>query len=97
MPSFTLPDPLDAVDTIIDCLAVVPVSWERREQVVKNCEKAIVLLIEAGQLVCDAGPDEEAVFVHFLRALCSQVEARSREKNFAALLQKLSTCESARH
>jgi hypothetical protein len=93
MKILTVPNPAEAQATISDYLTTLPlgpVSDARREQIINNCLGPIVLLIEAVKLAGAAGPDEEAVFIQFIRALYAQSECIKREFYFNNLIAKLS-------
>lgn len=92
MGAFNLPDQSEAQATIADYVAAVPshqVPEAHREKVIANCVKPVLLLIEAGELAAAAGPEEVAVFVHFVRVLCTHVDLRERERHFSDLVHKL--------
>lgn len=89
MASLNFPDAADIADTIADCLDVVHVRAERRDAVIKNSICPVSMLMEAGRLAREAGPEEAAVFEYFVHCLNAQVETRARERAFAALVGKL--------
>ncbi len=89
MASINFPDAADIADTIADCLDVVHVSAERRDAVIKNSICPVSMLMEAGRLANAAGPDEASVFEYFVHCLNAQLEARTKERAFAALVSKL--------
>lgn len=92
MSTLIVPSPADAQAAIMDHLNTLhlgPVTDARRKQIINNCLGPIVLLIEAVQLASAAGPEEEAVFIDFIRTLHAQSELVRREYYFSNLLAKL--------
>jgi hypothetical protein len=81
--------PAEIADTIADCLDVVHVCAERREAVIKNSIHPILMLMEAGRVASETGPEEAAVFEYFLHCLNAQLEMRAKERAFSSLLTKL--------
>lgn len=62
---------------------------ERREEIVANCTRPIVLLIEAVELAGAAGPEEEAVVLQFIRSIYAQAEHEKLRSGFQGLVSKL--------
>jgi|GEM_PF-3706537 len=73
MSTFTLPDSNDIRDTIADCLDSLGIAPQsERARIIENCLAPVMLLFEAGETACAAGPQERAVFAYFLSLMAAQ-------------------------
>jgi hypothetical protein len=88
-----LPSPAEAKTAIsiyIGTGHIEVVNEAQRQQIIDNSLGPVILLIEAVRLAMDAGPEEEAVLIEFIRSLYTQAEQRRREEHFFNLMAKLS-------
>lgn len=82
-------DALTAIATHMSALPLGVLTETRRAEIVRNLFDPMLMLIEALQLVTDAGPEEEAVVMHFIGAVHAQSELTKRNQYFTHLIDKL--------
>lgn len=89
--TLVFPKPCDTLITIATHMSALPLvlTETRRAEVVRNLLRPTLMLIEALQLVTEAGPDEEAVLMQFIGTVHAQSELSKRNKHFQRLLEKL--------
>jgi len=74
--TLVFPKPSDTLTTIATHMSALPLvlTETRRAEVVRNLFWPTLMLIEAFQLVTEAGPDEEAVLMQFIGTVHAQSE-----------------------
>lgn len=82
-------DALVMIATHMSALPLGVLSEARRAEIARNLICPMLLLIDALQLVANAGPDEEAVLMQFIGAVHAQSELAKRSEDFQRLLTKL--------
>jgi hypothetical protein len=91
-PVLSVPQPADALVKIAELMNRLPfgdLSEARRAEIMRGAFGPVVLMIEAVQLAAAAGPDEESVFINFIRSIYAQAEISRREQYFSHLIEGL--------
>ena len=90
--TMAIPQRTNALVTIAAHMSAPPLgvlTEARRAEIVRNLLYPMLSLIDVLQSVVDAGPDEEAVFMHFIESVYVQSELAERDHDFQRLLAKL--------
>jgi hypothetical protein len=90
--SLAIPQPTDVLTTIATHMSAIPLgvlTEARRAEIARNLFGPMFLLVEALQLAAKAGPDEEAVLMHFIASLHAQSELAKRGDDLQRLLARL--------
>jgi hypothetical protein len=93
-PVLSVPQPADALAKIAELMNKLPfgdLSETRRLEIMRGAFGPVVLMIEAVQLAAAAGPDEEHVFITFIRSIYAQAEIAKREQYFSHLIEGLNS------
>jgi hypothetical protein len=87
-----IPQRTDALIVIATHMSALPIgvlTESRRAEIVRNLFDPMLLLIDALQSVSEAGPEEEAVVMHFIGSVHAQSELTKRNHYLDQLLGKL--------